>query len=94
MPLNPGDVYRDEYHKVWRRRLDPSGPFMSDPDNPLPLIREDVVWVTKDTKWLLLSEMETTHLRNCLAQMLLRADGWRAGYLEPIVEELKGRDNT
>lgn len=89
--LNPGDCYRDEDNKVWRQRGYRGTPLMVQGG---PLNKNDpLVWITEDARYVLLTEMETTHLRNCLAQMLLRANGWRSGYLEPIAEELKKRND-
>lgn len=53
------------------------------------------VWLTEDFRLLETSQMETRHIRNCLAQILLRAnDGWRAAYIPLLVAELKRRGNT
>jgi len=82
-------IWRDEQDKVWRQSM---------PDQPVSptkvkWVKGPIVWKTEDGRHMLLTDMETTHLRNCLAQMLLRANGWRAGYLAPMVEELKKRDD-
>jgi len=89
MPLKSADIYRDEARKIWRRRTDKQRKQVLVRGAPEPT--DDVVWETEDKRYLLLTEMQTTHLRNCLAQMLLRANGWRKGYIAPIGEELKRR---
>lgn len=51
----------------------------------------EVTWITRDERALTFAQMETTHLRNCVAQIFLRSDGWRVNYLPFLIEELKRR---
>jgi hypothetical protein len=52
---------------------------------------QDTVWVTKDGKHLLVSRMETSHIRNCIAKIERSRRGWRKQYLERLKLELEIR---
>jgi hypothetical protein len=52
---------------------------------------QDKIWITRDGRAYLVSQMETRHIRNCIA-MIERKDGWRRGYLERLRLELIIRD--
>jgi len=49
-----------------------------------------LLWQCRDGRMLRLEEMETTHLRNAVAMMMLKP-GWRAAFMEPMLKELKKR---
>jgi hypothetical protein len=52
---------------------------------------QDKVWITRDGRAYLVSEMETRHIVNCI-NMILRRKGWRRRYLERLYLELVIRD--
>jgi len=49
---------------------------------------QDKVWITADGRRLLVSQMETRHLINCVAKILRSRRGWRLEYLERLQLEL------
>jgi hypothetical protein len=48
------------------------------------------VWVTKDNQWLPITEINTSHLRNIVGNLLLRP-GWRESYRQIMIDELELR---
>lgn len=50
----------------------------------------EVAWVDRKSKWYLLGEMETSHIQNIIAIMLVRPD-WRESYREIMINELEKR---
>ena len=46
----------------------------------------DTVWITKQGERLLVSQMETRHIVNCINKII--RDNWRVGYLERLQLEL------
>lgn len=58
---------------------------------------QDKVWITRDGRMLLVSQMETRHILNCIA-MIERKRNWRRRYLERLylellIREIEGRDD-
>jgi hypothetical protein len=51
----------------------------------------DTVWVTREGEKILVSQMETRHIKNCIA-MILRHRCWRREYLDRLQLELLIRD--
>lgn len=51
----------------------------------------DTVWVTREGEKILVSQMETRHIKNCIA-MILRHRYWRREYLDRLQLELLIRD--
>jgi hypothetical protein len=52
---------------------------------------QDKIWITRDGRAYLVSEMETRHILNCIA-MIERKNGWRRSYLRRLYLELVIRD--
>lgn len=50
------------------------------------------LWVTRDKRVIPVDQMETSHIQNCLGNMLVRGGNWRAHMMVPLVEELEKRD--
>jgi len=48
----------------------------------------DTLWVCKDGRALLVSQMETSHVQNCITKILRSRRGWRAEYLDRLKLEL------
>lgn len=48
---------------------------------------QDTVWTCRDGKKILVSQMETRHIHNCIA-MILRHKYWRRKYLDRLQLEL------
>lgn len=48
----------------------------------------DRVWVCKDGRQLLVSQMETSHIEKCIAKILRSRKGWRRNFLERLQIEL------
>jgi hypothetical protein len=53
---------------------------------------QDTVWVTKDGQQLLVSQMETSHVRNCIAKIERSRKNWRRSYLSRLKLELVIRE--
>lgn len=51
---------------------------------------QDKVWVTRDGRKILVSQMETSHIVRCIA-MILRNRNWRREYLDRLRIELIAR---
>jgi hypothetical protein len=51
----------------------------------------DMVWVTRDGQRLLVSQMETSHIVNCVRK-IQRSRGWRQEYLDRLILELRIRE--
>lgn len=49
---------------------------------------QDMVWVTRDGRSLLISQMDTSHIVNCIAKINRSRTGWRAEYLPRLQLEL------
>jgi hypothetical protein len=52
---------------------------------------QDKIWITRDGRAYLVSDMTTSHIRNCIA-MIERRNGWRRRYLARLYLELVIRD--
>jgi hypothetical protein len=52
---------------------------------------QDKIWMTRDGRAYLVSDMTTSHIKNCIA-MILRRNGWRRRYLARLYLELVIRD--
>lgn len=50
-------------------------------------IMQDTVWITRDGRRILVSQMEDRHLHNSIA-LIKRSRGWRKQYLERLELEL------
>ncbi|HEY7415486.1 MAG TPA: hypothetical protein VH593_09855 [Ktedonobacteraceae bacterium] len=50
----------------------------------------DRVWITRDGRAIKVSDMETRHIKNCIA-MIQRKWPWRAEYLDRLELELFAR---
>lgn len=48
----------------------------------------DRLWTCADGRTLLVSQMEDSHLHNCIAKILRSKTGWRRQYLERLQIEL------
>jgi len=48
----------------------------------------DTVWTTREGKRILVSQMETSHVVNCIALIRRHAGRWRAKYLDRLELEL------
>lgn len=53
---------------------------------------QDTVWVCKDGRKILVSNMEYSHLLNCIAKIQRSKTGWRKEYLNRLEIELTIRD--
>ena len=53
---------------------------------------QDTVWVTKDGRRILVSQMDTNHIMNCIIMIVNSKKGWRREYLERLRLELIIRD--
>ena len=51
----------------------------------------DTVWVTRDGRAILVSDMSDSHLRNAI-QMILRHPDWRRRYLDRLQLEVTIRE--
>lgn len=51
----------------------------------------DKIWITADGRQLLVSQMETRHIHNCIAKIQRSKRGWRGEYLERLQLELNIR---
>lgn len=49
---------------------------------------QDTVWETRDGQKILVSNMETSHIQNCIAKILRSRRGWRREYLDRLRLEL------
>lgn len=49
------------------------------------------IWVAKDGTKYLISEMTTSHIKNCIRMIQRSKYRWRPEYLELLVQELKRR---
>ena len=49
------------------------------------------IWVTRDGTKCLISKMQTSHIKNCIRMIQRSNYSWRLEYLEPLVLELKKR---
>jgi hypothetical protein len=52
-----------------------------------------VVWITNDKRGYTIPNMETTHIRNCIANILLGNIKGRGSYMPLLTAELEKRDN-
>jgi len=48
----------------------------------------DPIWVTRDGRFLKISEMETSHVLNAIAKIRRSRSGWRIEYLDRLELEL------
>lgn len=48
----------------------------------------DKIWVTRDKRRMLVSDMETSHVKRAIAMIERSTTGWRRGYLERLRIEL------
>jgi hypothetical protein len=53
---------------------------------------QDTVWETKDGIKILVSQMDTSHILNCIAKIRRSPRGWRREYLPRLELELTIRD--
>lgn len=53
---------------------------------------QDMVWTCKDGRSILVSQMETSHIINCIAKIERSRRCWRIEYLERLRLELFIRD--
>lgn len=56
----------------------------------------DTVWVCRDGRHILVSNMETSHIKNCIS-LIERKKNWRRKYLdrlqlELLIREIRGQD--
>lgn len=51
----------------------------------------DRIWVCRDGRAMKVSDMETRHIRNCIAMILRSKKGWRRHYLPRLHLELEIR---
>jgi len=51
---------------------------------------QDTIWITKDGRVLLVSQMSTDHILNCIDK--IRRDNWRIEYLDRLLLELTIRE--
>lgn len=51
----------------------------------------DIIWVTNDGEFLLVSKMKRTHIEHSIAK-IVREVKWRKIYLERLMLELRVRD--
>jgi hypothetical protein len=52
----------------------------------------ELIWVTREGHKLLISQMETGHIENCIAKIRRSRRGWRREYLPRLELELQIRD--
>lgn len=52
---------------------------------------QDTMWRCADGRQILVSQMETRHLANCINKILCSRNGWRRQYLERLQLELQIR---
>lgn len=48
------------------------------------------LWVTKDRRAMRLSDMETSHIENCIAKIIVNPS-WKMGWAEALLKELEKR---
>lgn len=53
---------------------------------------QDTVWECADGRKVLVSQMEYSHLLNCISKIQRSKKGWRKEYLERLLLELTIRD--
>lgn len=53
---------------------------------------ENGIWVTREGIEIKISEMKTTHIRNCIGMLTRRTDRWRKEYLPLLFGELEKRN--
>jgi hypothetical protein len=49
---------------------------------------QDMVWITRDGRSYLVSQMTTSHIINCIRKIQRSQKGWRREYLERLKLEL------
>lgn len=49
------------------------------------------IWVAKDGTKYSISEMTTSHIKNCIRMIQRSNYHWRPEYFEPLIQELKRR---
>lgn len=49
------------------------------------------IWIAKDGTKYLISEMQTSHIKNCIRMIQRSNYSWRPEYLEPLTQELEKR---
>ena len=52
------------------------------------------IWVAKDGTKYSISEMTTSHIKNCIRMIQRSNYRWRPEYLEPLTQELKRREQN
>lgn len=77
--IEPGDALREPRTRLWRLSNAHGGPYPG-----------RVVWITEDGRAWFIEKMETRHIRNCIAAILLR-DNWRGNYMPLLTAELERR---
>lgn len=78
--LEQGDAHQDVGDGLWRIYAGFLRDHTTDP----------VVWITRDARAYTIDKMDTRHIRNCIANILIR-DNWRGAYMPLLTAELKRR---
>jgi uncharacterized protein YbaR (Trm112 family) len=52
------------------------------------------LWITKDGRVYAVKDMSTSHIQNCIGNILVRGGSWRGNMLAPLVNELEKRERT
>ena len=50
------------------------------------------IWIAKDGTKYSISEMTTSHIKNCIRMIQRSNYRWRPEYIEPLTQELKRRE--
>lgn len=50
------------------------------------------IWIAKDGTKYLISQMQTSHIKNCIRIIQRSNHKWRSEYIEPLTQELKKRN--
>ena len=52
------------------------------------------IWIAKDGTKYSISEMTTSHIKNCIRMIQRSNYRWRPEYIEPLTQELKRREQN
>lgn len=52
------------------------------------------IWIAKDGTKYSISEMTTSHIKNCIRMIQRSNYHWRPEYIEPLTQELKRREQN
>ena len=61
------------------------------------IYKEDLrnsIWIAKDGTKYSISEMTTSHIKNCIRMIQRSNYRWRPEYIEPLTQELKRREQN